>query len=243
MKKVHWAAMQLSIRARRCVPAAYVVGHHRDAGGRLAFAAVASVAAPTRGVYGGREEAVADVAFKEMAASKPDQARSADESHQVSSAGAAQESREAEPVTRAERRTSERRSLDTTDASRLQDCVDDGMFRYESSSLLDDIVGGVHEAALEMRRPDLMKAERHPDAVRITVATTQAGDPLQWEVRRDLATHKVMLQSGSGTYEYIFNVLTKAWDNVQDGHDLRGLLTRDLLRLGADVPAFPQGST
>jgi hypothetical protein len=38
-------------------------------------------------------------------------------------------------------------------------------------------------------------------------------------------------------------VLTKAWDNVQDGHDLRGLLTRDLLRLGADVPAFPQGST
>lgn len=42
----------------------------------------------------------------------------------------------------------------------------------------------------------------------------------------------------SGFHKYAFFPDEKTWLSIQDGHDLRGLLTRDLMRHCSGVPAF-----
>jgi frataxin-like iron-binding protein CyaY len=49
----------------------------------------------------------------------------------------------------------------------------------------------------------------------------------------------IVLQSYfSGFHKYAFFPEEQTWLSIQDGHDLRGLLTRDLMRHCIGVPAF-----
>ena len=42
----------------------------------------------------------------------------------------------------------------------------------------------------------------------------------------------------SGFHHYQFDSETRTWLSIKDGHDLRGLLTRDILRHNAGCPNF-----
>ena len=42
----------------------------------------------------------------------------------------------------------------------------------------------------------------------------------------------------SGNYQYYYDLQQKLWLGTSDGHDMRGLVTRDLLRHCTGLPQF-----
>ena len=56
---------------------------------------------------------------------------------------------------------------------------------------------------------------------------------------KDAATQTVRVQSPvSGVFGYVFDHESRLWLSQSDGHDLRGLVTRDILRHCVGCPKF-----
>ena len=62
----------------------------------------------------------------------------------------------------------------------------------------------------------------------------------KYALKPDEKNQVLILQSYfSGFHNYYYDIQDKLWVSTQDKHDLRGLLTRDIMRHWNGVPEFP----
>ena len=74
---------------------------------------------------------------------------------------------------------------------------------------------------------------------RVDIAIANEHGEARFELTLQTAKEQLQLYSTiSGLQHYEFSAATGTWINTEDGHDMEGLLTRDLLRLCVGCPNF-----
>ena len=74
---------------------------------------------------------------------------------------------------------------------------------------------------------------------RVDIAIENEHGEARFELTLQTAKEQLQLYSTiSGLLHYEFCAATETWVNAEDGHDMEGLLTRDLLRLCVGCPEF-----
>ena len=103
---------------------------------------------------------------------------------------------------------------------------------------IEDAVLGMAEAyqhphGHSKAEDEMFKVDRHTESLSFNL-----GGSGTITLRRDPALKAVTLDTTSGTFNFFFNPITHEWKEPHTGHELRGLLTRDLSALRKGMPTF-----
>ena len=108
---------------------------------------------------------------------------------------------------------------------------DDYDFEMEATRILEDIEVAMRPLQGMNEKFDIIKL---PEELRID---TGVKGWFNFSINRKLQ-HLIVSTPVSGTFSYQFDPESRHWLNVRDGHDMRGLVTRDVLRAYTGCPIF-----
>lgn len=80
---------------------------------------------------------------------------------------------------------------------------------------------------------DDFRVQRDPDSVTVDLGPSYGQKIV---LARDVASKALTLATTSGTYQYLYNPVTREFRNPTNHDEIRGLLTRDLMALHKGVP-------